>query len=70
MKKILSLLIFLSIAITSAARERVCFDGGWLFTLGDTPAMAQSDYNDSNWRSLNLPHDWAIEGNFACDNPS
>lgn len=70
MKKILSLLIFLSIAITSAARERVCFDGGWLFTLGDNPAMAQSDYNDSNWRSLNLPHDWAIEGNFACDNPS
>lgn len=29
-----------------------------------------SDYNDADWRKLNLPHDWAIEGEFSKDNPS
>ena len=26
--------------------------------------MSKSDYSDRHWRSLNLPHDWAIEGDF------
>jgi beta-galactosidase len=32
--------------------------------------MAQLSYDDSAWRVLNLPHDWAIEGNFYVKNPS
>ncbi len=28
------------------------------------------DYNDADWRKLNLPHDWAVEGEFSRDNPS
>jgi beta-galactosidase len=27
-------------------------------------AFAQPDFNDSQWRLLNLPHDWGIEGPF------
>ncbi|MBO4445262.1 MAG: DUF4982 domain-containing protein [Bacteroidaceae bacterium] len=46
-------------------------DQGWLFVLNnDVPSMAEADFDDSNWRSLNLPHDWAIEGSFSKDNPS
>ena len=32
--------------------------------------MANPDYNDSFWRLLDVPHDWAIEGDFYAGNPS
>src|ERR1700733_11222529 len=28
------------------------------------------DFNDSGWRTLNLPHDWSIEGPFSQDAPA
>jgi beta-galactosidase len=31
---------------------------------GTDVAYAQAGFDDSGWRSLNLPHDWAIEGPF------
>lgn len=30
-------------------------------------AYVKSDFDDSEWRHLNLPHDWAIEGPFNID---
>ena len=27
-------------------------------------SYVQTDFDDSSWRSVNLPHDWAIEGPF------
>lgn len=32
--------------------------------------MQNSEYSDGHWRRLNLPHDWAIEGDFSPSNPS
>src|SRR5262245_11274557 len=32
--------------------------------LGRDVAYTQNAFNDSGWRKLNLPHDWAIEGDF------
>ena len=32
--------------------------------------MSQVDYNDGYWRRLNVPHDWAREGDFFVGNPS
>jgi beta-galactosidase len=29
--------------------------------LGHTVTYVQSDFNDSSWRQLDLPHDWAVE---------
>jgi len=49
---------------------RADFNSGWLFCLGDDPSAARYDYDDTGWRRLNLPHDWAIEGEFSKDNPS
>ncbi len=46
------------------------FTADWTFRLGDDAAAARPDYDDSAWRKLNLPHDWAIEGDFSEDNPS
>ncbi|MDI1335639.1 MAG: glycoside hydrolase family 2 TIM barrel-domain containing protein [Lacunisphaera sp.] len=31
---------------------------------GGNVAYARTDFNDSSWRALNLPHDWGIEGPF------
>ena len=53
-----------------SARERQSFDRGWLFTLSDSTEMYQPSYSDGHWRRLNLPHDWAIEGDFSPSNPS
>lgn len=70
MKKIFALAIFLLGAQSLSARDRQSFDKGWLFTLADSAGMSKSDYSDRHWRSLNLPHDWAIEGDFSPSNPS
>ena len=48
----------------------VDFTADWTFRLGNDSSAVQPDYDDSGWRKLNLPHDWAIEGDFSQDNPS
>ncbi|MEO8370409.1 MAG: glycoside hydrolase family 2 TIM barrel-domain containing protein [Candidatus Solibacter sp.] len=47
------------------ARTRDTFDFGWKFSRGDFPGAQQSDFADSSWRSVDLPHDWSIEGPFS-----
>lgn len=51
-------------------RERMDFNDDWRFHLGDVPAASAPDFDDSGWRGLELPHDWAIEGDFDINNPS
>ena len=70
MKKIFALAILLLGAQSLSARNRQSFDKDWLFVLADSAGMQKSEYADGHWRSLNLPHDWAIEGDFAPSNPS
>ena len=42
-------------------REIIPFDTGWRFHLGDEAAAKQPGFDDANWRTLDLPHDWSIE---------
>jgi len=70
MKKSFIAIIALLCSLAAAARERVCFDSDWKFILGDSAQMASVQYNDAHWRRLNVPHDWAIEGDFYAGNPS
>ena len=46
------------------SRERVSFNEDWLFQKTDTANAYETDFDDSNWRNLSVPHDWAIEGPF------
>jgi len=40
----------------------VNFNSGWKFALcKDSVAPAASDFDDSSWRTLSLPHDWSRE---------
>ena len=64
------LVTFVLIGLTAQARERQCFDKDWRFVLADSAQMSKTDYDDSRWRVLDVPHDWAIEGDFYAGNPS
>ena len=70
MRKTFLFLIASAISLVVSARDRKCFDEGWLFTLGDSVSMSDTNYDDSSWRRLDLPHDWAIEGDFLPSHPS
>ena len=63
-------LLLALLGVTAQARERQNFDKDWRFVLGDSAQMSKADYNDLWWRQLDVPHDWAIEGDFYVGNPS
>ncbi|GGA66414.1 beta-galactosidase [Flavobacterium palustre] len=46
------------------------FDNDWKFALGDSPENSSVNFDDGNWRKLDLPHDWSIEGKSEKNNPS
>ncbi|NQY64825.1 MAG: beta galactosidase jelly roll domain-containing protein [Alteromonadaceae bacterium] len=52
------------------SRERVSLDFDWKFFLGDEPKAMKPSFQDEQWRSLNLPHDWSIEGEYDENNPA
>ncbi len=37
------------------------FDSDWRFFRGDIPGAQAPDFDDSDWRVLDVPHDWSIE---------
>ena len=67
---ILSVLAGANIAMGARDSRAMNFDKGWKFSLENPAGAAEPNHDDTAWRSLNLPHDWAIEGNFSEDNPS
>ncbi|HEX8022697.1 beta-galactosidase GalB [Mucilaginibacter sp.] len=71
--KACTLLVVMLIAINSFAqqtRQKLDFDKSWRFNLGAVDNGENTKLNDSKWRTLNLPHDWSIEGTFSKDNPA
>lgn len=52
------------------ARETIKFTRDWKFNLGDSKEFKNPSFDDSGWRTLNLPHDWSIEGEFSRNNPA
>ena len=52
------------------SRYQLLMDRDWKFFLGDDRTAAAPGFNDNNWRHLDLPHDWSIEGTFSKDAPT
>jgi beta-galactosidase len=50
-------------------RERLLFDHDWRFVLGDPDRAESPTYDTAGWRTLDLPHDWSIEGAIDPKNP-
>jgi beta-galactosidase len=65
---------------SDAKDSRISFNKGWLFSRfgsmpdgssrEEPPGLENPNFNDADWRKLNLPHDWGIEGPFRMDLPS
>ena len=62
------LIVFFSIFLfsctqstTDFSNRELNFDSGWKFNLGDVSGAEIAAFNDSQWRNLDLPHDWSIE---------
>src|SRR5438094_584647 len=53
-----------------AQRRTLNFDRGWRFHLGDLPGAHEPDFDEAGWRTLDVPHDWSIEGAFSDTNPA
>ena len=45
-------------------RSRASFNENWKFLKMDAVGAEKPSFDDTAWRSLRLPHDWAIEGPF------
>ncbi|MDX2413909.1 MAG: glycoside hydrolase family 2 TIM barrel-domain containing protein [Bacteroidales bacterium] len=59
-----------SFITTNSPRQKIAFDFDWKFERGDKADAFQQDFDDSEWQSLDLPHDWSIHGPFAKENPA
>lgn len=60
---IASLFLGISCKTTTSLNDED-FNQNWLFLKGDINNAEQFEFNDLEWREVNLPHDWAIEGPF------
>ena len=70
MKKFIAFIMAVSCLCPVFGQERVCFmlEKGWRFTRADDPAAFEVDYDDGEWQSVTVPHDWAIYGPFDVNN--
>ncbi|WP_140485366.1 DUF4982 domain-containing protein [Flavobacterium sp. GSA192] len=67
MNKLINILIvFLTITQISLAQLRTVreLDSNWKFQKGDFENAPQTNFNDSKWEKVSVPHDWAIYGPF------
>jgi beta-galactosidase len=51
------------------ARETISFDRNWRFHFGDVGDAIAAGYDDRDWRTVDVPHDYAVEGDFSQKNP-
>lgn len=54
-------LSILSILQMKASDRKSLFDRNWRFYQGDMINAESASYDDSAWRTVDLPHDWSIE---------
>jgi len=57
-KYLLILILFLLPILSSAQRIQYSVNENWKFLRSDNKSAVQTDFNDSAWTSVNLPHTW------------
>jgi beta-galactosidase len=51
-------------ALSVSRERRISLDEDWRFYKGRAQGAESPEFDDSTWRTIRLPHDWAIEGPF------
>lgn len=65
MMKRIFLLVFVTWVHTAMAqRIETLLQEGWRFHLGNVENAQSIEFNDNDWESVTVPHDWAIKGPF------
>ncbi|WP_372756076.1 glycoside hydrolase family 2 TIM barrel-domain containing protein [Labilibaculum sp.] len=59
--------IFQNVGLAQNSRVEKRFDFDWKFSRTDTSAALNSDYDDSDWKGVDVPHDWAFEEGISQD---
>ena len=54
--------LFCSASDSPGARIVEKFNYHWKFQKADVSGAEAMTFDDTNWRKLNLPHDWSVEG--------
>lgn len=49
------------------AHDRIPLNRNWKFLLGDQSGACEPVFDDSGWRQLDVPHDWAFENGYSPD---
>jgi len=57
-------------AASEPARLELAADDDWRFLPSDPSGAETRSFPDASWRTVNLPHDWSIEGRPDKDNPT
>lgn len=72
MKKIVSTVILLvfgcALFVHAQNRTEYLLEKNWRFTRDDNSSFVKSDFDDSKWQQVTVPHDWAIYGPFSEQN--
>ena len=58
----LALGLLLAVQPAVAQRQRYSLDPGWRHVRGDAPGAEATAFDDRQWRMVDLPHDWSVEG--------
>ena len=62
-------MILLAAALpVGAQRTETLLRNNWRFQRGDMPSAEQPSFDDRQWQTVTIPHDWAITGPFGSDN--
>lgn len=68
---IIGLLLLMACSRQQSERERIAFTNDWRFFLTEETIDAfDPAFDDTEWRILNLPHDWSIEADFNARYPA
>jgi beta-galactosidase len=64
-KLLLILIVFHITCFTvKAQRKEILLAEGWKFAKGIHPDAAKNNFDDFSWKTVSVPHDWAISGPF------
>ena len=72
MKPITAILLatLLAAIVPASARAIISLDQDWSFYQGDASGAEKPGFAVSDWRKLDVPHDWSIAGPFSQDAPA
>ena len=61
MRKFSIFIFAVAVSFNLWARENTLLNSGWRFKSGEATNAEQSDFNDSNWQTVSIPHNWGWE---------